>query len=208
MDDMIRKQETLVRETSRLDNEMSQDAAPDADERSQRLAAEEGELEKEAQRLATEAETLKAALPFLDPGLKKDLEGAKNDMRSARESLAGKAPGGAIPSERAALSKLRSAREKARKSMQSMQQMQSLRQGRGRAFLPSWMGQAPGQSQPSRGARRNGRLGTDVRSFRIPGKEDYRAPTLFRQEILDSMREGYPAQYDNDIKEYFQRITE
>jgi hypothetical protein len=89
-----------------------------------------------------------------------------------------------------------------------MQQMQALRKGRGTAFMPDWMGQPSGQSRPSRGERGNGRMGSDVRSFRIPGKEDYRAPTLFRQEILDSMREGYPAQYESDIRDYFQRITE
>jgi hypothetical protein len=208
LDRMIRKQEELVKESARLDSEMSREAAPDAEQRSQRLAAEEGELEREATHMALEAEALKAALPFLDPGMKGDLEGASGDMKSAKESLAGKSPGGAMPSEQAALSKLKSAREKARKSLQSMQQMQALRKGRGTAFMPDWMGQPSGQSRPTRGERRNGRMGSDVRSFRIPGKEDYRAPTLFRQEILDSMREGYPAQYESDIRDYFQRITE
>ena len=95
--------------------------------------------------------------------------------------------------------------------MRKMEQMQGARQGKGPMSLrPGGTRQGHGMpsSFPSKSMRSGGRLGTDMRSFRIPGKEDYRAPTLFRQEILDSMREGYPAQYDNDIKEYFQRITE
>jgi hypothetical protein len=47
-----------------------------------------------------------------------------------------------------------------------------------------------------------------MRSFRIPGKEDYEVPPIFRQEILKSLREGYPARYEERIRGYFHRITE
>ncbi len=33
-------------------------------------------------------------------------------------------------------------------------------------------------------------------------------PKLFREEILKSLRDGYPLQYEGRIKDYFQRITE
>ena len=61
---------------------------------------------------------------------------------------------------------------------------------------------------PPRGEETGGRSGVSVRSFRLPGKEDYSVPPLFRQEILKSLREGYPEGYEGRIRDYFHRITE
>jgi len=47
-----------------------------------------------------------------------------------------------------------------------------------------------------------------VRSFALPGREDYRPPRLFREEIIRSLRDGYPAQYEQRIRDYYQRIAE
>ena len=89
--------------------------------------------------------------------------------------------------------------------------MQGARQGKGgMSLLPGRgrRGQGMPSSFPSRGMRPGGRLGTDMRSFRIPGKDDYKVPPIFRQEILKSLREGYPDRYEERIKGYFHRITE
>jgi hypothetical protein len=208
LDAMIREQEGVLKKTQDLASETPEEMTEAERAEAASLSKKEGGLKNEASRLAREAAVLKAALPFLDAGIENDLDGASSDMGAAESTLAGKAPGGAVPSERSALAKLMSARDGARKSLQSMEQMQSLRSGKGMAFMPGWMGQAPGQSSPSRGNYSGGRMGTDVRSFRIPGKEDYKAPSLFRQEILESLREGYPSGYEDQIKDYFHRITD
>jgi hypothetical protein len=33
-------------------------------------------------------------------------------------------------------------------------------------------------------------------------------PKVFREEIMKSLRDGYPAPYEQRIKDYYQRITE
>jgi hypothetical protein len=208
LDAMIKKQEDILNRTEDLAEKVSEEMTEGEKAEAGELSRGEGDLKDEASRLAREAAVLKSALPFLDARIESDLKGASSDMGAAEGALAGKAPGGAVPSERSALARLMSARDRARQSLQRMEQMQSLRSGKGMAFMPGWMGQAPGQSSPSRGNRSGGRMGTDIRSFRIPGKEDYKVPSLFRQEILESLREGYPSGYEDQIRDYFHRITD
>jgi hypothetical protein len=72
-------------------------------------------------------------------------------------------------------------------------------------------GQKPGRGNPRDGAmnrRSGGRRGTDTRPFLIPGRQDHRVPKVFREEIMKSLRDGYPAQYEERIKDYYQRIAE
>ena len=132
-------------------------------------------------------------------------------MGAAAGSLGSADTGEALPSERAALAKLMNARDRARQSLQSLEQMQGYRMGKGGiVFMP---GRTPGGplglgTAPGRGTRFGGRLGTNVRSFRIPGKEDYEVPRLFRSDILESLREGYPEGYEGRIRDYYHRITE
>ena len=132
-------------------------------------------------------------------------------MGQAAGSLGSTDTGGALPPERSALAGLMKARDQARQSLQSMDQMQGYRMGKGGiVYLPGRMpGGRMGLSHaPSRGTRSGGRLGTNVRSFRIPGKEDYEVPPLFRRDILESLREGYPEGYEGRIRDYYHRIAE
>jgi len=78
--------------------------------------------------------------------------------------------------------------------------------------LGAYPGQKPGQGKDPRESARNrrsgGRRGTDVRSFLIPGRQDHRVPKVFREEIIKSLHDGYPRQYEGRIKDYYQRIAE
>jgi hypothetical protein len=175
------------------------------------LARSEESLGEETAILASEASALKAALPFLDSGIEDSLRGASDDMGKAADSLGRTDTGGALPSERSALAGLMKARDQARQSLQSMGQMQGYRMGKGGiVYMPGRMPGGPMAlgSTPSRGTRPGGRLGTNVRTFRIPGKEDYEVPPLFRRNILESLREGYPEGYEGRIRDYFHRIAE
>ncbi len=179
--------------------------------RSRGLSKTEGELKGRAGLLADETVTLKEALPFFDPGIEIDLRAAAGDMGRAEGLLGDGSPGSALGPERSALAKLMSARDRAGRSLRKMEQMQGARQGKGGlSFLPGGKRRGHGMpsSFPSRGMRSGGRLGTDMRSFRIPGKDDHEVPPIFRQEILKSLREGYPARYEERIRGYFHRITE
>ena len=184
---------------------------PEERGRTDALAREQEGLRHDAQRLAAEAASLRAALPFFPGDVARNLEEAAGYMGEAVEQLRRHEPGRALPPERAALAALSRARDQAQQSLDDMAQMQGMAQGS--SGMPMAMGARPspgqsGSSEPSRGRRSGGRRGTDVRSFVIPGREDHRVPKIFREEILKSLRDGYPAQYEGRIKDYYQRIAE
>ena len=84
-----------------------------------------------------------------------------------------------------------------------------MREGQG--GMPRFRGPGAGRGTaltPQRGERTNGAAGVSVRNFRLPGKEEYSVPPLFRQDILESLQEGYPEGYEDRIRDYFHRITE
>jgi hypothetical protein len=53
-----------------------------------------------------------------------------------------------------------------------------------------------------------GMTGLDMEKFQIPGKEDYKAPTSFREEILDSLKQGVPPELKDQIESYFKNLSE
>jgi hypothetical protein len=69
-------------------------------------------------------------------------------------------------------------------------------------------GQGQGGSRPERGRRSGGRRGLDVRNFVIPGRQDHQVPKVFREELMKSLGDGYPPQYEERIRDYYQRIAE
>jgi hypothetical protein len=183
---------------------------PEERTQSEAFAREQEGIRVRAAKLVAEVAALKAVLPFLPPEVGKNIERAVADMAEARELLARREPGQALPPERAALAELSKASAEASRSLDEMGQMQGMRRG-GQGLPTGKMGGSmPGapSSDGKSGRRPGGRRGTDVRNFLIPGKQDFRAPRLFREEILKSLREGYPAQYEERIKDYYQRITE
>ena len=56
--------------------------------------------------------------------------------------------------------------------------------------------------------RSGGMYGFKAARVKLPGKDDYKPPKEFRQEIMDALKEKYPQKYEKLIKEYFRRLTE
>ncbi len=228
LEKIIEEQENLLRRTEELSTGVEErletaprgkdtDDTPDrrtflgAEEKARAgiLEKEERELQDRTEILSEEIAALESALPFLDPAVESDLREGAGLMGEAVSSLEEGQPRAAVPSEREALGRLMSARDRARQSLQSMEQMMQLRNGQG--VIPLYQGMGVGAhafSPPTTGTSPGGVLGTDVRSFRIPGKEDYDTPPLFRQEILKSLSEGYPEDYEGRIRDYYHRIAE
>jgi hypothetical protein len=42
----------------------------------------------------------------------------------------------------------------------------------------------------------------------LPGKDDYKAPRNFREEILESLKQGVPPQMKDQIERYFKNLSE
>lgn len=176
------------------------------------LAREQEVLRQTATSLAAEVTALRAVLPFLPVEVGSSLEEAAGLMAEAVGLLGRQEPAQAIPPERAALAALQRARDKAAQAMEEMSQMQQMRQGSSGPPLglgaPSSFRPRGSGSDPGRSRRSGGRRGTDVRNFLIPGRQDHRVPKIFREEIMKSLRDGYPANYEERIKNYYQRIAE
>ncbi|HEY6000757.1 MAG TPA: DUF4175 family protein, partial [bacterium] len=175
------------------------------------LAGEQQSLRARAENLAAEVAALRGALPFLPAEVGRALEEAAGFMGQAGAQLGGYEPGRAVPPERSALAALQRSNGAAQQALGAMQQMQDMRQGG--SGMPAWLGPgAPsspgGGSASSRSRRSGGRRGLDVRNFVIPGRQEQQMPKLFREELMKSLRDGYPAQYEERIKDYYQRITE
>jgi len=136
-------------------------------------------------------------------------------MEEAENQLAGLNAKEAIPPEEAALDHLLDASQQMQSSMQQLAQRGQLgrmpvvylfRRGR---FLPG------GRLVPLPGVPRfpdfdaeGGLSGLDTEKFKLPGKEDYRVPRRYREEILESLKQGVPDQFKDQIENYFKDLSQ
>ena len=67
--------------------------------------------------------------------------------------------------------------------------------------LPNFMMQ-PGANQSSGGV-----AGSSVRNFQLPAKEAYKVPRMFREDIMEALKEGYPERYKELIEQYYRNIV-
>ena len=54
-------------------------------------------------------------------------------------------------------------------------------------------------------SRRAARM--DKEPVRIPGADEFRAPKEFRQDLLDAMKRGAPAEYKEQLKRYYEELA-
>jgi len=47
----------------------------------------------------------------------------------------------------------------------------------------------------------------DKEPVRIPGADEFRAPKEFRQDLLDAMKRGAPAEYKEQLKRYYEELA-
>jgi hypothetical protein len=186
---------------------------PEERGRAEALAREQEGLRERAGSLALEVDALRGALPFLPAEIGEDLREASGFMGEAGGLLGEREPGRAVPPERLALAALQRAGDRASQALDDLSQMQEMRRGssgRPMSLGPGqpMPGQGQGGSRPERGRRSGGRRGLDVRNFVIPGRQDHQVPKVFREELMKSLQDGYPAQYEERIRDYYQRIAE
>lgn len=172
------------------------------------LAEQQGGVQQDTQALQQAFDSLLPLMPFLPAELGKNLQEAAPFMGQAQGELAGRQSQGAIPPEQQALEHLRNAQNGLQQALQQMAQrgqmmgmsMPMLRQA-GRLPLPDFMPQ-PGMEQSN-----NGMSGSNVRNFQLPDKEAYKAPRMFREDIMEALKEGYPERYKELIEQYYRNIV-
>jgi hypothetical protein len=172
------------------------------------LSEQQGGVRQDTQALQQAFEGLLPLMPFLPSELGRNLQEALPFMGQAQGELTGRQSQQAIPLEQQALERLRSAQNGLQQALQQMAQrgqmmgmsVPMLRQA-GRFPLPDFMPQ-PGVDQSN-----SGMAGTNVRNFQLPDKEAYKAPRMFREDIMEALKEGYPERYKELIEQYYRNIV-
>ncbi len=179
------------------------------------LSQRQGLVKERTQDLYEKLNSLFQLFPSLDPKITKNIQEAGGSMGKAQGRLGDLDAKGAVPPEREALDRLSQSQQQMQDSMQQLTQRgqlgrlpvsRLLRMGR---FLPSGMlVPLPGMPEFPQFDVEGGLTGLDMERFRLPGKEDYRAPRSFREEILESLKKGVPPQLKEQIESYFKNLSE
>ena len=179
------------------------------------LSHRQSALRERTQSLHEKLESLFQLFPSLDPKILQGIGEAGNAMGTAKDRLGELDSRGAVPPERDALERLSQSQQQMQSAMQQLAQRGQLgnmpvtrlfRRGR---FLPSGMlVPLPGMPQFPEFDVQGGFSGLDTEKFRLPGKEDYKAPRNFREEILESLKQGVPPQMKEQIERYFKNLSE
>jgi hypothetical protein len=176
-----------------------------------------GQLSHRQQTVRERTEALKHRLdqlsqfiPFLSPELRQNLGEAGEFMGEAQGELGERRARQAIPPEEEALRRLSQGQQAMQQAMQQMAQRGQM----GQIPVPMVL-RRPGdpfafnqQPFPDRSPREQGRMGINTRDFKIPGKEEFKAPRQFREEIMEALKRGGPAQFKGQIEQYFKNLTE
>ena len=191
-------------------------ALTDADKRQLRELAQRQDVVKErTDTLHEKLESLFQLFPQLDPKILQSIGEAGGAMGNAQGRLSELDSRGAVPPERTALERLSQSQQQMQSAMQQMAQRGQIgnmpmtrlyRQGR---FLPfGSLAPLPGMPQFPEFDLEQGFTGLDTEKFRLPGKDEYKAPRNFREEILDSLKQGVPPQMKEQIERYFKNLSE
>ncbi len=191
-------------------------ALTDAEKRELRdLAHRQDVLRDRTQNLHEKLDALFQLFPQLDPKIVQNIGEAGAAMGNAHHRLGQLDSRGAVPPERTALERLSQSQQQMQSAMQQMAQRGQLgnmpvarffRQGR---FLPyGSLTPLPGMPQFPEFDIESGFTGLDTEKFRLPGKDEYKAPRNFREEILESLKQGVPPQMKEQIERYFKNLSE
>jgi len=213
-----RAESTLKNLKSELDSLMGEpgQALTDADKRELRdLTHRQTTLRDRTKELHEKLESLFQLFPSLDPQIVQNIGEAGASMGSAKDRLGQLDSRGAVPPERNALDRLSQSQQQMQSAMQQLAQRGQLgnmpvaRFFRGGRFLPyGSLTPLPGMPQFPEFDVQGGFTGLDTEKFRLPGKEDYKAPRSFREEILESLKQGVPPQMKDQIERYFKNLSE
>jgi Domain of unknown function (DUF4175) len=191
-------------------------ALTDSDKKDLRdLSHRQSGLRERTQELHEKLESLFQLFPSLDPKIVQNIGEAGSSMGNAKDRLGQLDSRGAVPPERDALERLSQSQQQMQSAMQQMAQRGQLgnmpvtRFFRGGRFLPyGRLAPLPGMPQFPDFDVEGGFTGLDTEKFRLPGKEDYKAPRNFREEILESLKQGVPPQMKDQIERYFKNLSE
>jgi hypothetical protein len=179
------------------------------------LSSRQENLKERTERLKERLEMLAQLFPGMDTEILNDMKEAAGSMGRASGRLKGEDAPGAIPPEQEALTRLSKSQQAMQQMAQQMaMQMQAARWGYPYAYDPraGWYygpwAPMPTLPQPEfRRPREKGYTGIDREEFEPPSKDAYQVPKIFREKVMESLKEPVPSQYRKDVEQYFRGLT-
>jgi hypothetical protein len=180
------------------------------------LSSRQENLKERTKAISEKLEMLAQLFPGMDIEIVNDLKEAGESMGDASKKLQKEDAPGALPPEQEAIRRL----SKSQQAMQQMAQqmamrMQALRWGYPLVYDPRpgwyygpWIPQ-PTLPQPEvKRPKEKGLTGIDREEFDPPSKDAYRVPKIFREKVMESLKEGVPPSYRREVEKYFRGLAE
>ncbi len=189
---------------------------PDVKERFPGLASRQDTLKEKTATLAEKLEMLAQLFPGMDTEILNDIKESAGSMGDATRRLKGEDAPGAIPPEQDVIRRLSRSQQGMQQMAQQMaMRMQAARWGYQLVYDPRpgwyygpWV-PMPTLPQPELNRpREKGYTGIDREEFEPPSKDAYKVPKVFREKIMESLKEGIPSQYRREVEKYFRGLTE
>lgn len=190
-----------------LPNDRQAMLSPEQREQLGQLGQRQQGVGNETAQLQQQFDNLLPLMPFLPSETVDNLKQAVPLMQQAQGELNASQSQQAIPPEQGALERLRNAQNSLQQALQQLSQrgqmmgqsMPILRQA-GRLPMPN-------MQRPQVDQRQGGAAGASVRNFQLPDKEAYKVPRMFREDIMEALKEGYPERYKELIEQYYRNIV-
>ncbi len=153
--------------------------------------------------------------PGMDTEILNDIKAAAGSMGEATSKLKGEDAPGAIPPEQDVIRRLSQSQQGMQQMAQQMaMRMQAARWGYQLVYDPRpgwyygpWV-PMPTLPQPELNRpREKGYTGIDKEEFEPPSKDAYKVPKVFREKIMESLKEGIPSQYRREVEDYFRGLS-
>ena len=232
LDKILAEQKEILSETEKINRAMNEpingalEEGPTSDpdevarelhhERFPGLSDRQEYLKRRTKDFLEKLEMMAQLFPGMDTEILKDIEGASDSMGNAAGRLKQEDAPGAIPPEEEAIRKM----SKSQQAMQQMAQqmgmrMQAARWGYQLVYdpRPGWYygpwAPMPTLPQPELYfPREKGYTGLDKEEFDPPSKDAYQVPKMFREKIMDSLKEEVPTEYKRDTQRYLRDLAE
>jgi ferritin len=190
--------------------------APENREKFPNLSSRQENLRERTESLRKTLEMLAQLFPGMDSEILNDLTEGADFMGKASGRLRAEDAPGSIPPEQEAIRRLSRSQQAMQQMAQQMaMRMQAMRWGYPLAYDPRpgwyygpWV-PMPTLPQPELNRpRERGYTGIDREEFDPPSKDAYQVPKIFREKILDAMKEGVPSSYKREVERYFRGLAE
>jgi hypothetical protein len=189
---------------------------PENKEKFPGLSSRQDSLRERTKDLKEKLEMIAQLFPGMDTEILNDFREATSSMGGAAGKLKGEDAPGAIPPEQEAIRRLTRSQQAMQEMAQQMaMRMQGARWGYQWGYDPraGWYygpwAPMPTLPQPELNRpRERGYTGFEKEEFELPSKDAYKVPKIYREKILESLKEGVPPEYKREVERYFRGLTE